>query len=162
MIVPPPVAPLALRVAPVSVILLPPTAMLPPLPVDDDTSSVPETCVLPAASPSTSALPSIRAEPGSRLSGIRTVSRTAPITATGRIWTRVPGLMPLDLTPTPGSAAWKNPSPERSSVATSPELSATLPSGTVIVPVLATLPPSSAANPPLPMLIAPAFDTSLA
>ena len=44
-----------------------------------------------------------------------------------------------------GTETCRKPSPERSSVAFSPEPSPTLPSGTLIEPALSTLPPISAA-----------------
>lgn len=44
-----------------------------------------------------------------------------------------------------GTATCRKPSPDRPSVARSPEPDPTLPSGTVIVPALSTAPPSSAA-----------------
>jgi hypothetical protein len=54
-----------------------------------------------------------------------------------------------------GKATCRKPSPVRSSVACRPDPSPMRPSGAAMMPLLATLPPSSAAKPPLPTLMAP-------
>ena len=154
-IVPPPVLPLASSTAPVSAIWLPPTAIDPPLPPLPETSSVPETVVVPSAPPSTKALPSMWAELAARPAGRCTVSRTAPTTAEVRI-----RALPPATTGPPGTTTCMKPSPLKSSVAASPEFSAILPSGTAIVPEVLTSPPSKAANPPRATRIDPAFDTA--
>ena len=152
---PPPAPPLALIIAPASAMLAPPMVTLPPMPVGDETSSVPATCVVP---PSTSAVPSICALVAATPSAICTAPRSAPTTAAAGITARMPACAPPP--PPAGSANWRKPSPVKSSVVASPASSAILPIGTVIVPLLRTLPPSNAAKPPLPTVTDPAFEAT--
>jgi hypothetical protein len=67
---------------------------------------------------------------------------------------------PFGATALVGTATCRKPSPYRSSVACSPEPSATFPSGTLMVPAFDTEPPNSATKPPGAVEIVPWFDTA--
>ena len=59
-----------------------------------------------------------------------------------------------------GNATCKKPSPSKSSVACSPEPSATLPRGALMSPELETVPPSRPTKPPGPVVIVPSLLTA--
>ena len=152
--VPPPVAPDALTVAPFRAMVLPVAVTLPPAWRRDDTSSRPVTVTSPPLPPPIAIEP-LRPpiERAWTSPEILTALRAASRAVAAEMTTLPPSALiaPALLTSAPsppafvGAATWRKPSPEKSSVACSPEPRPTLPSGTSIEPEFDTVPPISAA-----------------
>ncbi len=104
----------------------PPIWMLPSWPPIDWALMLPEMFTALRAAVTAVAASRITVEPGATIWPVFDTSGLAP-------------------PPAVGTATCRKPSPETSSVACSPEPSATWPSGTAISPALLTWPPSSAA-----------------
>jgi len=169
----PPLVPLASSLAPgVSVRLRPVAMIVPPgARLAPETESFPEIVTSPPAPPSSTMLPlRPETERADNDPETLTASRTACCAVAALISMRPPAARtrpatstsapPLAAVAAVGNATCRKPSPVGSRVACSPEPRPTLPSGTLIEPALATVPPMRPTKPPRAAEIVPALLTA--